>query len=104
MESKVGSLLRSHGDIHSSIPGIVCFLRNPQGGAILQMPIEFGIIVEMHVNAVAAGAIEISRKRGEGAFEIWWTAGDVVPLVANLVATGRIEGQRITITIEGAVE
>src|ERR1700730_17754074 len=104
MESKVRRLRRGHRDIHPSVPGILWFLRDLQTGTVFQIPIEVGIIVKMHVNTVAAGAIEISRERGEGALEIWGTAGDVVPLVANLVTTGRIEGQRITIAIERSVE
>jgi hypothetical protein len=62
MESEIGRLCRGHGDLYLSVPWIVCFLCDLQAGAVFQVPIEFGIVVEMQVNAVSAGAVEISRE------------------------------------------
>ena len=68
------------------------------------MPVEFRIVEEVEINAVATGAVKISRQRGQGAFQIRRTAGRVVPIVANFVAMGRIKRQRIAIAVECAVQ
>src|SRR6202165_4480822 len=72
-------------DFHSAVPWIICFLADFQADTAVEMPVEFRIVVEVQVNAVAAGAVKISRQRGQGAFQIRRAAGRVVPLVANLV-------------------
>src|SRR5260221_13951565 len=68
------------------------------------MPIKNGIVEEVDVEAVLAGAVEIARERGEGAFEIGRAAGGVVPLVADFFVGGGIEGQRVAVAIKIAAE
>jgi len=67
------------------------------------MPIEFRIVEEVEIDAFAAGAIEVPRQRGKGAFQIRRAARRVVPIVANFVATGRIKSQGIAVAVERAV-
>ena len=68
------------------------------------MPVELRVVIEVEINALSAGAVEISRQRSESPFQVRRAARRVVPLVANLVATGRVERQRIAIAIERAIK
>src|SRR5208337_14542 len=58
----------------------------------------------MHIDSVRTGAVEISRERPECALQVRGTAGHVVPGIPDLIASRWIEGQRIAIAVERAVE
>src|ERR1700722_1396099 len=58
----------------------------------------------MNVDSIGAGAIEISGQRSESTLKIRRTAGRVVPGIADIVSGRGIEGQRVSITVEGAIQ
>src|SRR6266849_4220961 len=93
-ESELRGFGGRNGNFDAAIPGIICFLADLQADAAFEMPIELRIVVEVLINSLATSAVKISGERSEGAFEIRRAASGVVPIVANLVAAGRIEGQR----------
>src|SRR5438105_11941832 len=101
---ELGRLRRSDGQLDAAVPRVIGFLRDPKTRAVLKMPVEAGVVVKVHVQAVLTGAVEITGKRGQGALEVGRATGGVVPLVADFVATAGIERQRIAITIERAIE
>src|SRR4051812_40579288 len=104
VECELRSLQRSDRDVHGAIPRIIRLLPHLQCGAVLKMPIELGIVIEMQIDAVTTGAVKIARQGTQCALEIWRAARDVVPLVANFVAGRGVKCQRIAITIQGSVE
>src|SRR5205807_8916072 len=86
-ECELRGLGGGEGNFHVAVPWIICFLAHFQADTVLEVPVEFRIVEEVEINAVAAGAVEISGQRGQGAFQIRRAASRVVPLVANFVAT-----------------
>src|ERR1700685_664913 len=115
-EGKVRGGFRGNGDLHAAVPGVICFLRDFQCGAVVEAPVEFGIIVEVEINSFRAGAVEIAGKRGKSALDIGGATGGVVPEIANfpgalamaagrvVVGEGRLELQRSAIAVESAIE
>src|SRR6266481_1434158 len=101
---ELGGLGRGEDNFHAAIPGIICFLADFQADAVFEMPVDFRIVVKVEIDAVAAGAVKISRQRGKSALQIRGAASGVVPIVANFVAVGRIKRQRIAIAVERAVQ
>src|SRR6266581_3048830 len=69
IESELRRLSGRDDHFYVAIPGIVRLLRDLQSCAILQMPVEVRVVVEMYVNAIAAGAVEISWQRAERALQ-----------------------------------
>src|ERR1700684_2111172 len=102
IKCELGRLGRGDGYFDVAIPGHIRLLRNREGGAVFEMPIESGIIVEVEIQAVTAGAVEIAGKGSDGALEIRRAAGRVVPGIANGNAGRRVERERIGITVERA--
>src|ERR1700730_1766945 len=51
-------------NFHVAIPGIICFLADFQADAPLETPVEFRIVVEVEIDAVAAGAVKVPGQRG----------------------------------------
>src|SRR3981189_752356 len=94
IESKVRSFGRRHGNFDAAVPWIICSLYNLQASAVLQMPIEFRIVVKVQIDPIAAGAVEISGERGKDALEIRRATRHVVPGIPNLVSCGGIKRQR----------
>src|SRR5215471_14637053 len=68
------------------------------------MPVELRIVVKMQINAVAARAVEIAGERSQRAFQVRRTAGYVVPRVADLISSRRIECQWIAVAIHRSIE
>src|SRR5690242_15137555 len=99
IKSKIRRLGGRDRDFNHSVPGIICFLGNLEANAIFQMPIQFRIVIKVQVNAVVAGAVKVSWQRSKSTLQVGWTAGRVVPWVANLFSRGWIERQRVAIAI-----
>ena len=47
-------------DIDSSLPRVVCPLRELNGRAVLQVPIEGGVVEEVDVEAIGGGGVEVT--------------------------------------------
>src|SRR5579864_9772550 len=58
----------------------------------------------MRINSVRAGAVEVSRKRPEGALEIRRTARYVVPGIPDLISRRWIKSKRVPIAVQRAVK
>ena len=68
------------------------------------MPVEQRIVVKMHIKSVGAGAVQIARQRSKRALEVRRATRRVVPGIADLVAIGRVETQRIAVTIKRSIQ
>src|SRR5437763_13430549 len=93
-----------------AIPRIVCFLLDLEPASVLKVPIESGIVIQMHIYAVLAGAVEISGQGRERTLDVRWAAGYVVPGIPNIRAAAKsvkmcgIKCQRIAIAIGRSIE
>src|SRR5579862_7300282 len=91
-------------DFDNPFPWVLGTLHDLDRRAVFQAPAQLGIVEQVHVQAVAAGAVEIARKRRKRALQVRRATGSVVPLIANLVVGGWIERQRIAITVQRAAQ
>src|SRR5262249_28981069 len=103
-QCELGRLRGSYRHLDGAVPGVVCLLRDLQARTVRQVPVQGGVVVEMDVQAVFAGAVEIARQGREGALEIRRAAGGVVPGIADVLARRRVERQRIAIAVQRAFE
>src|SRR6202011_5206577 len=104
VKDKIRELRRSYRDLHLAIPRIIRLLGNLQAYATFQVPIQFRVVIEVHIDSVAAGAVEISRQRTEGALQIRRTTSRVVPRVADLISGRGIESQRVAIAVHRSIQ
>src|SRR4029077_347033 len=58
----------------------------------------------MCVDSLFARAVKVARKGGKDSFEVRWATSYVVPLVADLVPSGRIKRERVTVAVKHSVE
>src|SRR6478672_3257348 len=104
IEGKSRSLRRSDGNLDFAIPRIICFLRDLQANPVFQPPVQFRIVVQVKIDSIAAGAVEVSWQGSESTLEIRRTTSGVVPGIANLLSGGRVKRQWIPIAIKCSVE
>src|SRR5258708_36495467 len=100
----LGCLGRRSRAFYAAVPRIIRLLVNLEADPVFQVPVELRIVVEVHVDSVRVGTVEITRKGPECALEVRWTTGHVIPGIPNFVSSGRIEGQGIAVAIERTVE
>src|SRR6185312_2862410 len=102
VQSEILGLRWTDRQFNRALPRVAGLLCHLDRSSVLQAPIQAGIVIQVHIQTIFAGAVEITWQRSERALEIRRAAGYVIPCIADIRAAsetiqcGRIERQWIS--------